>query len=114
MLVEALVALAILAIAGTIIYQTGAGLLARVDGDLDRSVALTNLHTISVVLQAIGAPAERLLPSEDGLFRYTFSLGPDEERIAGGDGTAFYWASIHAIDISRRNEVAKLALGYDG
>lgn len=106
--------LAILAVAGTIIYQTGAMLLSRVEADLDRSSAITNLHAISVVFQARGTEAVQLIPFEDRRLHYEFAMEPAEEHLESGGGTGFYWATLRAVDLVGKREVESLAFGFDG
>jgi prepilin-type N-terminal cleavage/methylation domain-containing protein len=111
-LVEVLVGMAILAFSGVMIYQIGLNLLSRTEGDLDRAVAATNLHTIAFVLEARGPLAETMLPFEDETFRYVFSKPPKEELLPDGTESGFYWAELAATDRKSGQPVLAVVVGY--
>jgi type II secretory pathway pseudopilin PulG len=92
-LLEALVAAALVAMAGTIILMTGQNSLRAQDSALDRSAALVTMETFSRVFQVLGAEAAAtVLPADDETFRY--ALAPTGD--AGDVGAVLRYLKLEA------------------
>ena len=79
-LIDALVAVALVASAGTIIYLIGQDVLQQQDRRLDRSVALTNLKSIAQETTLLGVPRSTAV-REDELYSYNIRKTPDESSV---------------------------------
>lgn len=108
-LIDALVAVVIVAMAGVGIFQFGTNLLNRSATDVSDSAAITNLHALSVILGARGEAALSLLPSEDERFRYA-SRAPSKGD-APADSDSFHWVELVATDRSDR-ERETIVVGF--
>ena len=77
-LVEAMVATAILGFSGSVILVIGNGAMTRANADLDRAVALLTLEGLVVELRLVGSVnAAKVLPYEQGELRYDMLPGAD-------------------------------------
>lgn len=78
-LVDALLAAAILAFAGTVVLTMIMSAEQRAGADLDRSVALTSMHAIAMQLPLVDPPQRARLSTEDELYRYAVERVLDDE-----------------------------------
>jgi hypothetical protein len=82
-LVDALVAVALIGSAGTVVYMIGHGMLQQQDERLDRSVAFANLDAIAKEAVLLGAPQPGVV-REDESYSYVVatSASPSRELVA--------------------------------
>lgn len=111
-LVEALVAVAIIALAGTLVYQIGATMNARVSSDLDRLSAQTQLHTQAIILVARGRSAEGLFPSADQLFTFASHDAEAKDRPEGASDD-LHWQELLASPKTGYGGLIAMVVGYD-
>lgn len=76
-LVDALVAVALLTATGAVIYTVGSDLLSREDRRLDSSMALMNLRAIAQEIVLVGVPPPGIVRKDD-LYTYVVREAADE------------------------------------